>query len=169
MKLKKHVVENFDQIWNDFCIDGPGHKVLGKESFSTETKVPILWKYDRFKGLKVLVIIVPQNEKMIPHVFVDVDESKLNNFPKSRTFPLHVKERYTKVGNFRFTKDELLPINATDEAWKQKLQVKSAKIGPDCFKKIERALRTEKRKRHFYQPVHSVHAIPTAFEQGKRR
>ncbi len=168
MKLKKHVVENFDQIWNDFCMDGSGHMVLEKENFSTDTKVPILWKQDKNKGLKVLVIIVPHNEKMTPHVFVNVDESKLENFPKSRTFPLHVKEKYTKVGNFRFTKDELLPVNAPEEAWEQRLKVKYGKIGPDCFTKIEKSLRTEKRKKRFFQPVHSVRAMPTAFEQGKR-
>jgi len=169
MKLKKHVVGNFQQIWNDFCTNDSGHTLLEKEDFSTEIKVPILWKHDKTKGLKVLVIIIPHNEKMTPHVFVDVDESKLKNFPKNRNFPLHVGKKYTKVGNFKFTKDELLPVTAPEGAWKEKLRVKSEKIGPDCFTKIEQSLRTEKRKKRFFQPVHSVHSIPTAFEQGKRR
>lgn len=166
MKIKRHVVENFDQIWNDFCNDGSGQMVLKKESFSTEAEVPILWKYDKLKGLKVLVMIVPYNEKMNPLVFVDVDKSKLEKFPKSRSFPINVKEKYTKVGNFRFTKDELLPVNATAEAWEQRLRFKISKIGSDCFRKIEESLLKKKRKTRFFQPVHSAHTLPTV---GRRR
>lgn len=160
MKFRRMIFQNFEYIWNTYCSEQKtGYKILGKNDFSSESFVPILWSYDLKTGIKILIIIFPGKTNAIPNVLVDVDEEKRESIIVKHKFPKYLRNKYKIIGNFCFQKNELSTTSFTEESWDVCLSNKSENIDPNNFSKILKSINERRTGGGSKQLPHSVHTI----------
>ena len=160
MKFRRMIFQNFEYIWNTYCSEQKtGYKILGKNDFSSESFVPIIWSYDPEKGIKILIIIFPNKINMFPNVLVDVDEEKRKLIFVRHKFPMYMRNKHKVIGNFCFQKNELLGTSWTKENWEVFLNNKIEKIDQNNFNMILKSINERRTGGGFKQLPHPVHTI----------
>ncbi len=163
MKATRFISKNFDYIWDRYCTDEIGFKIIGKEEFSSDTVCPIFWGSDNELKVKILIILTPYPSRFVTTVFLWVDKAK---YPMRRKVPMRVKSCFKNIGNFHFKKEEL-----KNEDVKIVFENKCKEINdPLIFNKlVATACRTSQSVDN-ERKSRSVYAIPSGlYGQGKNR
>ena len=162
MKVIKFILTSFEYIWNQYCAEEIGCKILGKEEFSSEGIFPLLWGQNKELGIKVLVFLGTIQGKFVPFVFVSVDKNK-HTF--NRKLPIRLKSQYKNVGDFHFFKQELESKNI-----QHALEEKCKSITKASFQKTLEAVCRPKRSKKQKEKPRSVYTISGGlYGLGKNR
>ncbi len=161
MNIIKYLSKNFEHIWDKYCTEEIGYKILGKDEFSSERTYPLFWGYDKELGVKILILFNTLHGKFVPFVFVSVDKEK-HSF--DRKLPRRIKSKYTNIGDFHLSKQELEAKNI------QPVLIEKCKsITKASFQKILVAI-CRPRRSHEKEEPRSVYTISGGlYGLGKNR